>query len=66
MLRNIETIKDGITYRSMEASKTEERQPNNFRPILLSIDLKKDRGRLDCTRPCTIVAFRVLLQNNIV
>ena len=24
------------------------------------------RGYLDCTRPCTIVAFRVLLQNNIV
>ena len=35
-VRDIETIKDGITYRSMEESKTEERQPNIFRPVLLS------------------------------
>ena len=35
MVRDIETIKDGITYGLMEASKTEERQPNIFRPILL-------------------------------
>ena len=35
-VRDIETIKDGITYGSMEESKTEERQPNIFRPVLLS------------------------------
>ena len=36
MVRDIEMIKDEITYRSMEASKTEGRQPNIFRQILLS------------------------------
>ena len=36
MVRDIEMIKDGITYRSMEGSKTEERQPEILRPILLS------------------------------
>ena len=36
MVRDMETIKDDITYGSMEASETEERQPDIFRPILLS------------------------------
>ena len=36
VVRDIKIIKDGITHGSIEASKTEERQPDIFRPILLS------------------------------
>ena len=36
LVRDIKTIKDDITYGYTEASKTEERQSDIFRPILIS------------------------------
>ena len=66
MVRDIKTIKDGITYGSMEAYKTVERQSDILDQFYLQIGVKMHRECLDCARPCTIVAFRVLLQSNIV
>ena len=65
MVSDIKTIKDGITYGSMEASKTLERQSNIFDQFYFQIGVKMHSDCLDCIRPCTIVAFRVLLQYNI-
>ena len=36
LVKDIKTIKDGITYGYTKASKTEERQSDIFRPILIS------------------------------
>ena len=66
MVGDIKTIKDGITYGSMEAYKTVERQSNILDQFYLQIGVKMRRECLDCARLCTIVAFRVLLQSNIV
>ena len=61
MVSDIKTIKDGITYGSMEGSKTLERQSDILDQFYFQIGVKMHSGCLDCVRPCTIVAFRVLL-----
>ena len=66
MVRDIETIKDGKSYGSMEVSKTEESNLIFLNQFYLNIGVKMHRSCLDCTRLCTIVFFRVLFQNNVV
>ena len=46
MVRDMETIKDDIIYGFMEASKTQEKQLNIFRPILLHNGVKMHKAAL--------------------